>query len=414
MTKKIRLAHLVTHPIQYQAPLLRRIAKEPDIDLTVFFRSNLSVVGHFDHGFGMMVKWDTDLLSGYSWEFLPCVGRSDGLTFWRPFNFGLRKRLRNGQFDALWVHGYGSAYHLYAVGLGKMMGLRVLLRDDVHYGSRHRSKAGHVKAAVIFKYLKLCVDRFLAIGRANADYYLHRGIASQNIAPMRYAVDNSVFAPKTDEARDEAKKQLLGQLGVAGNRSVVLFASKLMERKRCTDLVAAFTRLPFAKLEARPLLVIAGDGEKRKALEEQVAASGFADDIRFVGFKNQSELPALYQASDVFVLPSKDEPWGLVINEAMSAGCAIVSAKEVGAAIDLVEDGVNGYTYPVGDVELLSQAIGRILGDPVRLKSFSAGSRRMIAEWDFEADVRGLRAALGLEPRSASGKAELQQALTAG
>src|ERR1039458_6065990 len=73
-SKIIRLAYFVSHPIQYQAPLPRRIAQEPDIDLTVFFSSDLSVRGYKDSGFGVHVEWDVPLLEGYKYEFLPRIG----------------------------------------------------------------------------------------------------------------------------------------------------------------------------------------------------------------------------------------------------------------------------------------------------------------------------------------------------
>ena len=75
MQRRVRLAYLVSHPIQYQVPLLRRIAKEPDIDLTVLFGSDFSVRGYEDKGFGVAVKWDVPLLDGYKYEFLPALAR---------------------------------------------------------------------------------------------------------------------------------------------------------------------------------------------------------------------------------------------------------------------------------------------------------------------------------------------------
>ena len=65
----VRLAYVVCHPIQYQAPLLRRIAREPDIDLTVLFGSDFSVRGYQDEGFGVEVAWDVPLLDGYAASF---------------------------------------------------------------------------------------------------------------------------------------------------------------------------------------------------------------------------------------------------------------------------------------------------------------------------------------------------------
>ncbi|MCR4333107.1 MAG: hypothetical protein NUV34_10485, partial [Sulfuricaulis sp.] len=107
MRKKWRLAYLVSHPIQYQAPLLRLISAEPDIDLTVFYCSDLSVREYHDEGFGQALQWDVPLLDGYRHEFLPVVGRTDRLSFWRPLNHGLARRLDEGKFDALWIHGWG-------------------------------------------------------------------------------------------------------------------------------------------------------------------------------------------------------------------------------------------------------------------------------------------------------------------
>src|SRR4029077_1822447 len=106
MNRKFRLAYMVSHPIQYQAPLLRRLEQEPDIDLTVFFWSNHSVKGYADEGFGgVQVKWDVPLLSGYRHKFLPCILRSGEDPV---INRGFYRELKKGKFDAVWLHGYWS------------------------------------------------------------------------------------------------------------------------------------------------------------------------------------------------------------------------------------------------------------------------------------------------------------------
>ena len=111
--RSVRLAYLATHPIQYQAPLLRRIAQEPGIDLTVFFGSDFSVRGYTDEGFGVGVKWDIPLLDGYRHVFLPTLRDTRTVSFASPLNCGIVSHLRgaNGDpaFDALWVHGYATA-----------------------------------------------------------------------------------------------------------------------------------------------------------------------------------------------------------------------------------------------------------------------------------------------------------------
>ena len=95
---EIRLAYLVTHPIQYQAPLLRQLAREPGLDLTVFFCSDFSAKRFLDPAFGRVIDWDVPLLEGYRYEFLPALGGRDRVSFLRPFNYGLGKRLTEGRF----------------------------------------------------------------------------------------------------------------------------------------------------------------------------------------------------------------------------------------------------------------------------------------------------------------------------
>ena len=96
MTARIRLAYLVSHPIQYQAPLLRRIAQERDIDLHVFFGSDFSVRGYKDEGFGVGVAWDVPLLEGYKHSFLPRIRDNGTVGMATPLNRGIYDRLRGG------------------------------------------------------------------------------------------------------------------------------------------------------------------------------------------------------------------------------------------------------------------------------------------------------------------------------
>src|SRR5208282_4679397 len=99
----IRLAYLVTHPIQYQAPLLRRLAREPGLDLTVFFCSDFSLRKYHDPEFDKEIAWDVPLVGGYRYEVLPAIGGRKEVSFWRPLNYGLLRRLRERNFDVLWV-----------------------------------------------------------------------------------------------------------------------------------------------------------------------------------------------------------------------------------------------------------------------------------------------------------------------
>jgi glycosyltransferase involved in cell wall biosynthesis len=395
--RRVRLAYLVSHPIQYQAPLLRRISQEPEIDLRVFFGSDFSVRGYRDEGFGVGVKWDIPLLDGYRHEFLPKLRDRGTVSVASPMNYGIVSRLRgrsgHAAFDALWVHGYSTVNALHGIVAAKALGIPVLLRAEPWLGDRGRSSVKLALKKASFAGLKRMVSAVMPIGRLNAEYWRHYFGDDVPQFPMPYAVDNHYFAQRALEAA-AGRAELQAELGLNPARPVILFASKLQTRKHCDHLMEAYARLTrSAGQEPGPYLVIVGDGEERAALERQAAATGFGS-IRFCGFRNQSEMPRFFDLATVFVLPSRHEPWGLIVNEVMNAARAVVVSDDVGCAPDLIEDGVNGCIYPVGDVGALARALCRVLETPGAAEAMGQRAFERIQSWSFEEDVRGLRQAL--------------------
>ncbi len=201
------------------------------------------------------------------------------------------------------------------------------------------------------------------------------------------------------EAAHPGREQLRAELELAPGRPIILFASKLQPRKRAGDLIEACAVI---KSPPRPYLLIVGDGEERAALEARAHELGPDGSVRFLGFRNQTELPRLYDLCDVFVLPSEAEPWGLVLNEVMNAAKPVIASDAVGAAPDLVIEGGNGFVYPVGDVAALTRALERITSSPEHAAAMGAKSLEVVTRYSFEADRAGLVAALaGVTGRAA-------------
>ena len=180
---------------------------------------------------------------------------------------------------------------------------------------------------------------------------------------------------------------------------MILFASKLQVRKHADHLLEAYRdfiadRAP----QDRPYLVIVGDGEQRATLEARTRELRL-DDVRFAGFRNQSELPRFFQLADVFVLPSRHEAWGLIVNEVMAAGCPAIVSSDVGCHADLVTDGIEGCVFPVGNIAALTDALRRVFATPNSAALMGQHARRRISMWSFEEDVLGLRAALSAVTR---------------
>ena len=391
----VRVAYFVSHPIQYQAPLLRRIAQEPDIDLTVFFSSDLSVRGYKDAGFGVRVHWDIPLLDGYKYEFLPGMRASDTLGFAKPLNYGIFHRLRKGHFDVAWVFGYDRLVSLNAIFAAKLLGIPVILRAESNLHDHRRSAATLAAKRIYACILQATVNCVVPIGKSNQEYWKHYLGGDFPMSPMPYAVDNDFFRRKALEAGPQ-RESFRRELGLEAGRPVILFASKLQTRKRCIDLVEAFIRLaPAAGTDPAAYLLIVGDGEERTHLEARVRKSGLST-IRFLGFRNQTELPRIYDLSDVFVLPSVNETWGLIVNEVMNAGRPIIVTDQVGCQPDLVHNGFNGFVYPAFDVDALSRCLRRLLDDPPLRATMGENSVRIIQQYSFDQDVAGLRQALAL------------------
>lgn len=401
--RKVRVAYLVSHPIQYQAPLLRRIALEPAIDLTVLFGSNFSVRGYKDRGFGVEVAWDTPLLDGYRSEFLQPWRDTGQVSPTTPISRGVYRRLQQKDgspaFDAVWVHGYASINSLQAILAANALGIPVLLRAESWLADRVRSPWTLALKSAFFALLGKGIAAVLPIGTVNAAYWTHYFGASVPQFLMPYAVNNEYFAGLAKAAAPR-EQELRAELGLSPQRPVILFASKLQQRKHADHLLEAYRGfIEDQPPQARPYLVIVGDGEQRTQLEALAHQPGL-EDVRFAGFRNQSELPRFFQLADVFVLPSRHEPWGLIVNEAMASGCPVIVSTDVGCHADLITDGVEGCVYPVGDIPALTQALRRVFSSPGSAASMGQSAQKRISSWTYEEDVRGLQRALAAVTRS--------------
>jgi glycosyltransferase involved in cell wall biosynthesis len=378
-----RLAYLVSHPIQYQAPLLRRITSDPAIDLTVLFGSDLSTRPYRDEGFNRDITWDTPLLDGYPHEFLPTLRDNGTISATSPISRGIYTRLKSGRFDALWVHGYASINSLQAIAAAKLLGIPVLLRAESWLADRARSPLKLAAKRAFFQLLSPFIAAVLPIGTRNAAYWSHY-LPNTPQFLMPYAVDNDWFATQSAAANTQ---QLHADLNLTPDRPIILFASKLQPRKHADHLIAAYRALFGAQPNKTPYLLIIGDGEDRPRLESLASS---LEGVRFLGFRNQSELPAWFALADVFVLPSRHEPWGLIVNEALASGCPAIVSTDCGCAPDLITP-TTGLTYPVANIPALTAALHHILTTSPALRHTT---QHHMTTWSFNEDLTGLQAAL--------------------
>lgn len=351
---KRRIGFLVSHPIQYYAPIFRELARR--CDLTVFFAHRQDAAGQGKAGYGVAFDWDVDLLSGYESRFLNNVARMPSTQAFAGCNTPeIAEIISKGRFDAFVVPGWSLRSYWQAVRACRRARVPVMVRGDSQLAGQRGGAVGKVKG-VVFPHMLKQFDACLYVGQRNREYLQHYGVASSRLFFSPHCVDNDAFRQASDAARGAGG----GRAG--GRRRHVLFVGRLVDSKRPMDVVQAVARL---RSSGQPVdLVIAGAGELQGSMEEAARAAGL--DAQFLGFVNQSRLPSVYASSDVVVLPSiAIETWGLVVNEAMACGVPAVVSDAVGCGPDLIQPGATGAVAPLGDLPALATSIASVLAfDP--------------------------------------------------
>lgn len=351
------------HPVQYMAPIFRRMAQDSRLDLQVAYCSLRGAEAGFDPEFRTQVQWDVPLLDGYSWTEVPNKG-SGRETFWGLNNPALAALIRDGHFDAVLCYvGYVRASFWIALRAAGRSNAAFLFGTDAHSLAPRDSKSWKVWFKKIFwPYLFRQADQVFVPSTGTFELIKSLGIPDDRITLTPYSVDNDWW--KSQSAKVD-RAAVRAEWGAAPDQPVILFCAKLQPWKRPMDLLQSFAKL---NLEPQPLLVFAGDGPQRAALEAEAAKLGVTPRVRFLGFVNQSALPALYTSADMLVLPSIYEPFAVVVNEAMCCGCPVIVSDQVGAARDLVAPVRPDFVFPAGDTVALTRALQAAFADPAALK----------------------------------------------
>lgn len=377
-----RLAIITSHPIQYYAPWFTYLAQYTGLELKVFYLWDFGIEAREDHEFGHKVRWDIPLLEGYDYEFVPNVARRPGTSHLGGLNNpGLADAVRRFAPHAvlLMVYNYLSIYRFLAQW--KRHEAPLLFRGDSHRLEPRRGWKEGLRGAIIRRVFAR-FSALLYVGRANREYFEMHGVPAAKLFHSPHAVNNDWFQKKAEDSK-EAAAAFRASLGIEPSRKVVLFLGKLIPRKRPLDLLRAF----LATHSPEAALVFAGSGSLEHALRAEAAGNR---DIHFTGFLNQSEVPAALQACDLLVLPSEVETWGLVLNEAMCFGKALLASSLVGAAPDLIESGKNGLIFPARDVDALARALAESLRSRSQLRQWGARSLEMIQGYTYETATAGL------------------------
>lgn len=380
-----RIKFLYTHPIQYFAPLLREIDKAAICEATALYCEN-TAEGYFDKEFGKAISWDLPLMDGYQSVILPNSRLSRLGSFFRLSNFSIRKHIGRKQAEVLAVHGWGYCTAVFAIIWGKLTGTKIWLRGESPLNQElQKSFLNRLFKRIFLQFfLFRFVDKFLYIGKQNYQFYQHHGVAEDKLVFAPYCVDNDTLQRQV--ASSPGKAAARAALQLPEQNFVVLFSGKLIDKKRPLDLVKAFHQAAIP----HSTLVLLGDGALMNEIQTFIRTHGVAN-ILLPGFVNQSALAPWFFAADIFVLPSvSGETWGLVNNEAMNFGLPILVSNLVGSAADLVEEGINGYSFEPGNIGQLSTLLQKAAAAPEWRTKAGKASRDKIKAYSYQTIIKNL------------------------
>jgi glycosyltransferase involved in cell wall biosynthesis len=344
-----RLGILSVVPSPYQRDLFSTLAARPEIEIDVFYQSAESVDN----------PWPETTLAPYE-HLLPG---------WR-MSYGKKRAYAN--WDLPDFHRFDlTIINTSYVSTAAQWLMRTQLRDQnwVFWGERMRTQPSWWRR-LGQRTLSAPLQRanaIVGIGSLAVNSYRH-AFPDQQLYNIPYFCDLSPFVEERRPAQSDGPV-------------TILFCGQMIKRKGVDLLLRAVDRLVKGGEDVRLRLV-----GREAALPEMLskARSETRARVDVLGFRPPEELPALFGDSDVFVLPSRHDGWGVVVNQALGAGLPIICSEAVGAAHDLVEPGRNGDRVAAGTVEPLYDSLRRVVANDTLRNKWAEAARTMAAKWTLD------------------------------
>jgi len=340
----LRLALVVSHPIQYYVPLYQRLARREDLLIRVFYTWHAAERAVRDHGFERELAWDIPLTEGYDYELVPNLAGDPGTHHFLGLrNPELLDRVMAWRPDVVHVTGWAWSSHLRLLRSLHRRGVPTLFRGDSHLLDGVPSGPRWWFKRALLRRVYSWPAGFLVVGKANRDYYRAFGVPEEKLHDCPHSIDVARFAEPAEELERQAA-EWRRELAIGPEKKVLLFAGKFEAKKQPVELARAF----LAQADPDLILLMVGSGELEGELRRLAAPA--PERLRLLPFQNQRQMPVVYRLGDLFILPSAwGETWGLAVNEALACGRLVLVSDRVGCAPDLV-DASCGRVFPWQDL----------------------------------------------------------------
>lgn len=375
---KQKIGFITNIPTPYRIPLFKELSRNNYYDFHYIF-FNTTEIGR---------DWEVNLPGDISYEILDSrpVTLLSGKSWDSKFiylDLSIRKVLKNHGFDVIINGGWSALANHYTCLYCKLKNIPFILwagsiKSDLPSKYWYLKLMGRSLSKLIIK----GADAYVAYGNLSKQLLMERGAYQDKVFIACNTVDTAFISEKVAKLKEE-KGSLKKELGLA-SRKVILYVGQLIARKGLFYLLDAFREV---KKEVKDsALLIVGSGELEEKLRKFVDDNKIQD-VVFCGFIQKEDLPKVYAVADLFVFPTLGDIWGLVLNEAMSAGLPIITTSAAGASTDLINE--NGFIVPPGDAEALRHKIIEILETEGLGEKMGKNSHELIKDFTIEKSAKG-------------------------
>ena len=367
----------------YQSPLFQELARNPRIDLKVYFCSAEALNSEdVAKAFSTNQTWQSEdfVLSGFEYEFLRNFSFTPSYLNW-PFgliNFGISRKIKDYKPDAVVLMAWVNVTWWVAIIASLVYRIPFLYMTDANIADevlKSRWKTW-LKRIVLSHGIFRLASGFLCAGTSNRKLYQHYGVDDERLFPFVYSWGYKKLRDMQADLKAQ-RPNLRRDLGIPEDSKVILYCGRFSPEKNVEQLLNAYEKIQSPK----SYLALVGDGELRGEFQEIVKSRGL-ESVKFFGFQNRIDIAKFYAVSDLLVLPSKRETWGIVVNEALCFGLPVIVSDKVGSGPELISHGENGYIFPEGHTHDLADKIQTIINlPPDAAQAMSERSKRIIDDW---------------------------------
>jgi len=391
---KLRIALIVSHPIQHFCPQYVSFAGNPQIEFKVFFASMLGLKKYIDPDFKQEISWGNLELDKFQHVFLngdaviPAGKNLDAPA--------LNKALDDYDPALIITYGYFQKLQRRACRWARQKKVPIAYISDSERRQHRNWLKEILKAPFIRKYFS-AISYFLSVGEANEEFYRNYGVPDAKIFRMNFPIDINQYSAAYSQ-REFLRRQVREEYNIKESDIVLTVVGKLVPWKNQDHIIAAMKLLEAGNIHTH--LFLLGSGQMMDKLKQE-AASLVHSKVHCCGFTAIEKLPSFYAATDIYVHPASAEPHSIAVSEAIYMGCPVIISDRCGSYgnTDDVQEGRNGFVFRFGRIEELAKKIKQLINNPAERTAFGSYSHRVALEFQERSHRQALYEIVQIEKK---------------